>query len=222
MIPVASLHIGCAGWNVPKSIPTYTKSHDQESEVRSHLERYTDFFQAVEFNSSFHHSHLPSTYVRWRRTVAPGFRFSVKFPQNITHIFRLENCDSELERFIFEVSHLEEKLGILLIQIPPSLQFDVKITDRFLSKLRNLCTVNLALEPRNFSWFKPEAFQLLEQHNVALVWADPRPTLFYMADLPKTSSAIYIRLHGSPQIYSSSYNLPYLENLSKKLFSKTK
>ncbi|MBI1772038.1 MAG: DUF72 domain-containing protein [Burkholderiales bacterium] len=141
-----SLICACAGWNVPSLIneellaqfPSLAQvqdeinfSKDSESAL-THLARYAQFLTGVEIDSSFYRSHLPSTYARWRNSVPAEFRFSVKVPKAITHVLRLKNCDYELQKFILETSRLEEKLGCLLIQLPPSLPFDHGITHKFL------------------------------------------------------------------------------------------
>ena len=99
-----TLYVGCAGWNVPTNNAEIDASadvgqnrgsgqpaiEDQAEAARkkrkSHLERYTAFFSAVEINSSFYHAHLPATYAKWRKTVPPDFRFSVKFPRTVSNV----------------------------------------------------------------------------------------------------------------------------------------
>ena len=216
------VHIGCAGWSVPKLNSVVANSEQPDITPRSHLERYADSFNAVEINSSFYRPHKPATYTRWRETVPADFRFSVKIPKIITHQLRLQNCDSELERFIFEVGHLAKKLGVLLIQIPPSLRFDADIAQKFFARFTELTAVPLALEARHVSWFNSTAYELLQHLQVALVQADPSPAGFAAAgvntaELPRTASTHYVRLHGSPVVYSSSYDLHYLNNLAERI-----
>ena len=79
---------------------------------------------AVEINSSFDHPHRRGTYERWAATVPVGFRFSVKMPREITHDRRLMNVEGALDRFISEAIGLGDKLGMLLVQLPPSLPCD--------------------------------------------------------------------------------------------------
>src|SRR3954466_14969982 len=112
------LLIGTAGW----SLPRVEQPHFAAG--RSHLERYASRFAAVEINSSFHRSHRPAIWARWRDAVPVDFRFAVKMPKTITHLARLQSAEELLARFLGEAETLQTKLGSLLVQLPPSLVFD--------------------------------------------------------------------------------------------------
>lgn len=103
--------IGCAGWSIPAPL----KARMPPGE--SHLGRYGQVFSAAEINSSFYRYHEPATYERWRNTVPPGFRFSVKVPREITHFARLQGTKRPLARFLEGATRLEAKLGPLLVQL---------------------------------------------------------------------------------------------------------
>src|SRR5262245_14948488 len=115
---MASIIVGCAGWNLRKE---FAKNFPASG---THLERYATRFDGVEINSSFYRPHRTSSYRRWADATPPHFRFSVKIPKQITHVCRLINVDTYMDRFCEEVVGLGEKLGVLLAQLPPSLQFD--------------------------------------------------------------------------------------------------
>src|SRR5690349_12315863 len=112
VLPV--VRIGCAGWTVPKQHAELFPSNG------SHLERYSGLFSTVEINSSFYRPHRPATYARWANAVPDHFDFTVKVPREITHERRLSNVSDALDRFLGEVMHLRDKLGALLLQLPPS------------------------------------------------------------------------------------------------------
>jgi uncharacterized protein YecE (DUF72 family) len=109
-----TFRIGCAGWSIPK---IYSDDFPSEG---SHLQRYSGRLNAVEINSSFYRPHRRATYLRWSETVPANFRFSVKMPRSITHDARLVAAGQRLNRFFDEISALEQKLGCVLIQLPPS------------------------------------------------------------------------------------------------------
>ena len=228
-----SLICACAGWNVPglineELLEQFPSLAQVQGEINSsknaevaltHLERYAQFLTGVEIDSSFYRSHLPSTYARWRNSVPAEFRFSVKVPKAITHVLRLKNCEYELQKFILETSSLEEKLGCLLIQLPPSLPFDYGIAHKFLCQIKQLSKTPLALEPRHASWFEPASFDLLTKQEICLVAADPGIAGYdaLQDNFPITASTVYLRLHGSPHMYKSSYDKAYLKNLSLRI-----
>src|SRR3954470_8447680 len=114
-MPSQRIMIGTAGWSLPRA----EQSHF--SAGGSHLERYALRFGAVEINSSFHRSHKPAIWARWRDAVPSGFRFSVKMPKAITHTAGLDIHGDVLAPFIDEITVLGPKLGCLLVQLPPSL-----------------------------------------------------------------------------------------------------
>src|SRR6185436_11229797 len=95
-----------------------------------HLARYSRRFNASEINSSFHRPHRPVTYARWAACVPEDFRFSVKVPRAITHERRLSDAADLFAGFLAELAPLEDKLGPLLVQLPPSLAFDAALAER--------------------------------------------------------------------------------------------
>jgi uncharacterized protein YecE (DUF72 family) len=121
-----------------------------------------------------------------------------------------------LDSFLGEVQHLGRKLGCLLVQLPPKLEFDAAAATAFLAHLRERFAGEVVTEPRHVSWFSPEADALLVQHRVARVAADPAP--IPGADKPGGyHSPAYYRLHGSPRMYYSSYSGDFLAHLGATL-----
>ncbi|HJW56550.1 MAG TPA: DUF72 domain-containing protein [Burkholderiaceae bacterium] len=206
---IGHIHIGCAGW----SVPIAEKHHFPDG--GSHLERYAEIFSAVEINTTFYRSHRPATYARWRDSVPETFRFSVKTPRAITHYRRLRQAGDLLAQFLDEAGNLREKLGCLLVQLPPNLRFDASVAAGFFRQLRLATQVPVACEPRHVTWFGEEAAALLEQFAIARVSADP--PIVVPAVPPVRSRLSYVRLHGSPVMYESTYPDAYLDALAGKL-----
>jgi uncharacterized protein YecE (DUF72 family) len=206
----APFFIGTAGWSVPKH---YAGRFPAEG---SHLERYALRLNAVEINSSFYRPHRRATYERWAASVPTAFRFAVKVPKSVTHTRRLEECDDLLNRFVAEVAGLGRKLGVLLVQLPPSLAFEAGTVDAFFVALRHRIDVPVVCEPRHRNWLGPEAEALLTRLQVARVAADPPPVPG--ADEPGGwDGLVYYRMHGSPQIYVSDYAAAALAALHRRL-----
>ena len=171
---------------------------------------------AVEINSSIYRPHQRKTYERWAESTPEAFRFSVKMARTITHNARLKNCDAMLDRFIAEVTGLGEKLGVLLVQLPPKLSFDEQIAGRFFQSLQARIATPVALEPRNASWFAPGMDGWLAEHRVARVAADPARV--DGAEAPGGwNGLVYYRWHGSPKIYYSNYDDTALAALRLRL-----
>jgi uncharacterized protein YecE (DUF72 family) len=212
-----NLHIGTAGWTLPKDhAHAFPPPGDEKL---THLQRYADRLPCVEINSSFHRPHQRKTYERWAATTPPNFRFSVKLPKTITHTAKLHNTGALLQTFLDQATGLGEKLGPLLIQLPPSLAFDEALAHDFLTTLRELYPSPnpAALEPRHASWFTPAADRLLRSFATARVAADP-PKGSPAASTPGGSQALrYYRLHGSPRTYYSPYTPADLTRIAATL-----
>jgi uncharacterized protein YecE (DUF72 family) len=195
--------VGCAGWSLSSAVAPQFPGDG------SHLERYGRVLPAVEINSSFYRPHRAATYARWRDSVPAAFRFSVKLPREITHVRRLHDVSQEIDVFLDAASHLGDRFGCLLVQMPPSLAFDADNATALFARLRERLGAAIACEPRHQTWFGTEAAELLARFSVARVLADPQvaldpaPALYH--------DVVYVRLHGSPVIYHSDYASAYLE-----------
>ena len=214
---LTNLHIGTAGWTLPKDLAHHFPAPGDAK--LTHLQRYADRLHCVEINSSFHRPHLRKTWERWAATTPPNFRFSVKLPKSITHTAKLQNTGALLETFLDQATGLGEKLGPLLIQLPPSLAFDEPLAHDILTTLRELYPAPnpAALEPRHPSWFTPAADRLLRSFDTARVAADP-PKGSPAAATPGGSQALrYYRLHGSPRTYYSPYTTVDLTRIAQTL-----
>jgi uncharacterized protein YecE (DUF72 family) len=204
------LRIGTAGWSVPSSYL------DQVPPGGRHLERYARRLNAVEINSSFYRPHRRTTYQRWAQSVPDDFRFAAKVPKAITHEAGLADCGTLLDRFVDEVTGLGDKLGVLLVQLPPKSALSKRVADRFFRDLRARIDTDVVLEPRHASWFAPEVDDWLAKRRIARVAADP--ARIAGADEPGGSSKLtYYRWHGSPRVYYSDYGAAALKALRRRI-----
>ncbi len=203
------LYIGCAGWTIPGE----HRLHFPEG--GSHLERYAARFSAVEINTSFYRAIRPATYARWAGAVPEGFRFAVKVPRQVTHIGRLKETNA-LAPFLSAVQALGEKLGPLLLQLPPSLPLDIESVRPFLQALRENFVGEVVCEARHAGWFTAEGEALLREFRIARVAADP-PLLPEAGRPGGWNGLAYFRLHGSPRMYYSAYSPDFLASLARTL-----
>jgi uncharacterized protein YecE (DUF72 family) len=205
------IRIGTAGWSFPRTLEVFPAEG-------TGLERYAAVFDCVEINSSFYRPHQRKTYERWATSTPAGFRFAVKVPRTITHERRLIDAAEPLERFLDECGELDEKLGPLLIQLPPSLRFDVQVVERFLADWRKATKAVTVLEPRHPTWFTEAVEAMLESFEIARVAADPA-VVPAAAEPGGWSGLTYRRLHGSPAMYATSYDDGRLEPLAAQVAS---
>lgn len=141
----------------------------------------------------------------------------MKLPKAVTHVARLVDAEAIVAAFIDQAGGLGDRLGVLLVQLPPKLAFDAGVARRFFAMLRERHAAGIACEPRHPSWFDAEAEQLLIEHRIARVAADPPVGSPAAASPGGWPGLAYYRLHGSPRVYFSDYPAEVLEAWSTKL-----
>lgn len=226
----AQIYIGTSGWHYNDWIGLF-----YPSEVKGYyeLKYHSEHFNTVENNSSFYRIAQESTYKTWYRMVPETYKFSMKLNKLITHNYRLELNDEVQERVNYILSStqvLKEKMGAIVIQLPPSFKYDIEELEKlekFLIFLKSEIELqeykfDVAIEFRNKYWFTKEVFKLLEKFNVALVAAQSSR---YPGAKEVTADSAYIRLHGPGKLFASSYSTEQLAEWAeyiKSIFSKTK
>ncbi|MBA2403361.1 MAG: DUF72 domain-containing protein [Bdellovibrionales bacterium] len=198
------MRIGTAGWSIPAtSLKAFVPAG-------THLEKYSQIFNAVEINSCFYKDHLARTYQKWASQTPSNFQFSLKLHQRFTHTKETFGA-KELKEVLSQMQYLEEKWGVLLLQFPGSHLFDGKKMERLFHLIRKNYQGTLVIEPRHLTWTETKAVELMREFKVSKVFADPEkcPTKIKM-DFGKIQ---YYRLHGQPVMYTSSYSQNFLEQL---------
>jgi len=177
------------------------------------LDYYCQHFDTVELNASFYYLPKPQTFVSWRKKTPDNFLFSVKASRYITHIKKLRNIKEPWKRFITSAKELKEKLGPILFQLPPSLKVNPKVLEDFLKILpkKRYC---YTIEPRNQTWFCEKVYKTLKKYNIALCIAS---TPNYPTTEIVTANFVYLRLHGSKDLYASKYTEKELKNWARKI-----
>ncbi len=188
------LRIGCSGWSYEDWVgPFYPK----DAKPGDYLRLYSSIFNAVEIDSSYYRTPSPVQVNNWKHVTPPGFVFSAKFPKKITHELKLRDCQQQLEWYYKSMSQLGDKLGPLLVQLPPS--FNIKKDREALETFLGLIDPKYshAIEFRNKSWFKSEIYQLLEKNNVGLAWSENQ---YATTPAETTSETQYVRMVGDRSI----------------------
>ena len=193
------IRVGLAGWSNPPA-----KRFERDPE-QTHLSYYATHFSCVEINSSFYRPHQSATYARWRDETPAPFRFSVKMPRSVTHESHLKRCAAEVSRFYKDIAALQPKLAAVLVQLPPSLEFNGRTVRTFFNSVPRLRGVKVVCEPRHPSWFTSAAERALRDAGVSRVAADP--VRCPGAEAPGgVRRFAYFRWHGSPRLYYSKYS----------------
>ena len=156
------------------------------------LEFYAQKFSTTEINATFYRFPRSNVVEGWARQVPSGFTFTLKMSQRVTHVRRLKDVDREMGWFCDGAYALGDKLGAVLVQLPPNFRKDAGLLDAFLA--RHAPRLPLVFEFRHDSWFDDVIYDLLRQHRTALAVVEmeegdnvPRPRLV-------TGPFVYMRL----------------------------
>ena len=205
-----TVYVGTSGWSLSQHLAPGSRPG------LSGLERYAEYFNAVEVNSTFYRLPRRATIERWRESTPDGFRFAVKLPRSITHEARLVDVEAETSSFCELVAAFGDKLGPLLVQLPPSLELDAEVALEFLAHLVRVSPAPVVLEPRHPSWFTNDAERLLTDSGVARAAADPS-CCAAAAEPGAAPWPTYFRWHGSPRKYFSAYPPEALAALAQRI-----
>jgi uncharacterized protein YecE (DUF72 family) len=228
-----NIRIGVSGWRyTPWRGNFYPKGLAQSRE----LHYASRIFSSIELNGSFYSLQRPSSYAQWAEQTPPGFVFAIKGSRYITHMLKLRGIEAALANFLASgLFELGDKLGPILWQFPPMMRFHPEVFEDFFSILprttheamwiahahddrlegrRSLeplddFPLRHAVEVRHESFEDPAFIAMLRRHGIAWVVADtPRPWPLF-EDV--TADFVYMRLHGSTELYNSRYTSDELE-----------
>ncbi len=181
------LHIGTMGWSYD-----FWKGNFYPEGSQNLLTEYAKNFDTVEIDNTFYRIPSRDTVRNWKEETPDEFIFSAKFPRKITHIKMLQDCKEELLVFIEHMSLMGDKLGPMLIQLPPGFAPEKSgILKDFLAGLPERC--RFAVEVKNKKWLDEKFYNLLRDTKVALVLID-HPWMPEMNTI--TADFTYIRWVG--------------------------
>jgi uncharacterized protein YecE (DUF72 family) len=208
---------------------------------RDELSYASRHFDTIEINGTHYSLQRPESFARWRDETPEGFVFAVKGSRFITHMKQLRDIEAPLANFFAQgVLRLEEKLGPLLWQFAPRFRFNAEKLDAFLALLprdteaaatlakrhdhrlagrawtrtEKRRPLRHAIEIRHPSCLDPAFIGLLRRHNVALVFAD---TVDWPYAEDVTADFLYLRLHGSEELYASGYDEDALDHWAARI-----
>ncbi len=195
--------VGTSGWSYQHWRERF---YPADVPQRRWLEYFVEHFPTVELNASFYRQPKDSTFDGWRERTPEGFVFAVKMNRFITHRKRLADVGGELDRFLSGACRLKEKLGPVLVQLPPSLHRDDSLLGSFLELMRGRDPsreLRFAFEFRHGSWLDDHVYGQLREAGCALVWND-----YVGVEVSDVATAdfIYVRRHGFGGRYAGCYS----------------
>jgi uncharacterized protein YecE (DUF72 family) len=183
------LHVGTMGWSYGFWKGSF---YPEGLASKGFLAYYAKQFGTVEVDSTFYRIPRAQSVTDWKAQTPEGFVFSLKFPQVITHVKMLKDCEEETRVFLERVALLEEKLGALLLQFP--YVFGTKQLPLLRDFLLTLPKAHrYVVEVRNRKLLTDDFYSVLRDNNVVLAWVDS-PFMPQISEL--TSDFIYVRWVG--------------------------
>jgi uncharacterized protein YecE (DUF72 family) len=181
------MSVGTSGWHYRDWRGAF---YPAELPTRRWLEHYASRFDTVELNNSFYRLPTVDAFRAWRDAVPDDFVFAVKASRYLTHYRRLRDPEEPVERLLGAIGGLGDKLGPVLLQLPPDLRADVdalaRVLDTFGKRVRITC------EFRHASWYVDAVYALLRDRDVALCLTDRRNR---HSPLVRTASWGFVRMH---------------------------
>jgi len=183
-----TLFVGTSGWQYkdwrgvlyPDGLP-----------ARLWLEEYAARFATVENNNAFYRLPSRENFEAWRARTPQDFVVAIKASRFLTHVKRLRDPEEPVERLMSHAAGLGDRLGPVLLQLPPTLRADPGLLDACLACFPP--GTRVAVEPRHESWWTAEVREVLQARRAALCWADvlSRP----VTPLWRTTDWGYVRFH---------------------------
>lgn len=220
--------IGISGYDYK---PWRGRFYPAELPARRWLEYASRQFNSIELNGTFYSLKSPAVFERWVDTAPTrDFVFAIKGGRFITHNLKLRRAETALGNFFASgVLALGARTGPFLWQLPATYSFDAERFDRFMRLLprtsleaeavarqhdhrlkRGALTEAAATVPyrhafevRHESCFTAELYDILRSHGFALVIADSAGKFPCATEV--TADFVYVRLHGSQELYVSGY-----------------
>ncbi len=165
------LFAGTSGWAYPTWKPRF---YPAKLPARRFLEHYASRLNSVEVNYTYRSLPTETQLAGWMAAVTPGFRFSFKAPEMVTHRRRLRECGDAVERFLAALEPIRAAglLGCILFQLPPNFKADIPRLQSFVALPEMASAGRVAFEFRHESWFCDETWAALRAHGAAVCIAE--------------------------------------------------
>lgn len=203
-------HIGCSGFYYKEWKGLF---YPEKLPQKKWFEFYAQHFNTLEINNTFYRFPEQKLFDNWYAKALPGFVFSVKVPQVVTHFQKFKGTENLLRDFYTIARNgLKEMLGPVLFQLPPSLKYDDGLLQTMLGQM-DPCYRNV-VEFRHVSWWRKEVISALQKANVIFCGVS-YPGLINSAitGLP----TVYYRFHGVPKLYYSDYDETFIRDIARQL-----
>lgn len=196
--PEPGLYLGTSGWSYADWEGTV---YPVGTPAGARLAEYVKHYATVEIDSTFYGTPRRSTVEKWRELAPAGFLFAAKFPREVTHENNLVGMGDLANAFVRTMEGLGDRLGPLLVQLPPSFTVEgMAVLEDFLKALPG--GFRYAVEVRHRSWLRSDLPALLRECGAALTLID-YPGMPRMEEA--TADFSYIRWLGDRREFPSGH-----------------
>jgi uncharacterized protein YecE (DUF72 family) len=208
------IRAGIGGWTYEPWDETFYPADLPKKNQLNYASRHVT---AIEINGTFYRLQKPAVFAKWRDDAPDDFVFSIKAPRYLTYRKVLSTAIDSTPKFLGSgLSELQQKLGPILWQLPPSLHFDAEDIGQFLQALPSELDglpLRHVLEVRHKTFMDPAYVELAKKHSVATVFAhtDEFPNL---ADV--TADFVYARLRKAIATEPTGYSEADLQAWSER------
>lgn len=207
-----NLYVGTSGYSYKEWKCSF---YPEKIPAKEMLSYYSERLSTVEINATFYRMPQKSMLENWKEQVPKNFRFSLKAPQRVTHFKRLKDTEEETKYFLETAAVLEDKLGVVLFQLPPNMKKDLPRLESFLNQLPP--QPRAAFEFRHPTWFDDDVLDLLRSRNHALCISDTDD--LPVSHIDKTADWGYLRLRRVE--YSEDNLKEWLERIREQVWQET-
>ncbi len=199
-------YIGCSGFHYKHWKERFYPVNLPE---RKWFEFYCEHFKTLELNVTFYRFPQLSSLQGWYNKSPADFRFAVKAPRGITHYKKFNDVTALITSFYDTINDgLQEKLGPVLFQLPPSFIYDEQKLERIINNLSPV--FKNVVELRHASWWRQDVYDALASRNITFCGMS-HPAL--PDDIIQNTGVVYYRFHGVPDLYRSPYSIESLKKV---------
>lgn len=189
----ANVYVGCPSWNRADLKNFYPKG------TRDELTYYASRFNCIEMNATFYSNFTPHIIEGWHNRTPDEFRFFPKVHQSVSHFKRLHDAKSVTNLYLDGIAHLQEKLGMLFLQLPDN--FSPANFETLKNYLKEWPSgFPLAIELRHSGWFDGSwntepLYEVLEKYNITQLITDT-PGRRDVLHMRLSTSSVFVRFNS--------------------------
>lgn len=208
-------YVGCSGFSYTSWKEFFYPDSIKQKEW---LKYYATQFNTVELNGSFYRFPRLHALKKMYDETPGDFKFSIKAHKVITHTLRMKDAREKIIEFVqIAEAGLQDKLACILFQMPPTFKYSAENLASVLQSIS--ANPHYIVEFRNAAWWNESVFKSFRKNHLTFC-SSSHPEL--PQAVIKSSCVCYIRFHGIPELFASSYSKKQLIYFKEQVPSSAK